>query len=356
MKQIAFDDMYCWSIFNEVRQIDFNGHLWIRDGGNVLIDPVPMSEEDLRQFDELGGARWIVITNCDHEREAAFFKERTGAEVVAHAADADAMEVAVDRTVKDGVEIVAGLRVVHLQHGKSPGELALYWPRYKLLLAGDLVVGAPVGKFSLLMDEKLADPPQAALELRKLLRLDFDAILVGDGHSIMTGAREVLLQCLEERADIYINRINIEDIAWQKGAGREGYDSEVRDIDPLIGARRLGYQIIRLPPGQGFCPLHFHHFGEEMFYVMEGSCTMVTPRGDWEVVAGDVIAFPVGPRGAHKFRNEGTAECQLLALGEHVPHEVAEYPDSEKINVVVKRDTGQMIYRMQDHVNYFEGE
>ena len=70
MKQIAFDDMYCWSIFNEVRQIDFNGHLWIRDGGNVLIDPVPMSEEDLRQFDELGGARWIVITNCDHEREA----------------------------------------------------------------------------------------------------------------------------------------------------------------------------------------------------------------------------------------------------------------------------------------------
>ena len=194
MKQIAFDDMYCWSIFNEVRQIDFNGHLWIRDGGNVLIDPVPMSEEDLRQFDELGGARWIVITNCDHEREAAFFKERTGAEVVAHAADADAMEVAVDRTVEDGVEIVAGLRVVHLQHGKSPGELALYWARRKLLLAGDLVVGAPVGKFSLLMDEKLADPPQAALELRKLLRLNFDATLVGDGHSIMTGAREVLLQ------------------------------------------------------------------------------------------------------------------------------------------------------------------
>jgi len=187
MKQIAFDDMYCWSIFNEVRQIDFNGHLWIRDGGNVLIDPVPMSEEDLRQFGELGGARWIVITNCDHEREAAFFKERTGAEVVAHAADADAMEVAVDRTVEDGVEIVAGLRVVHLQHGKSPGELALYWPRRKLLLAGDLVVGAPVGKFSLLLDAKLADPPQAALELRKLLRLDFDAILVGDGHSIMTG-------------------------------------------------------------------------------------------------------------------------------------------------------------------------
>ena len=70
MKKIMFDDMYCWSVFNEGRQIDFNGHLWVREGGNVLVDPVVMSEEDLKQFDELGGAKWIVITNQDHEREA----------------------------------------------------------------------------------------------------------------------------------------------------------------------------------------------------------------------------------------------------------------------------------------------
>ena len=43
-----------------------------------------------------------------------------------------------------------------------------------------------------------------------------------------------------------------------------------------------------------------------------------------EVVAGDVIAFPVGLRGAHEFRNDSAADCQMFALGEHVPHEVAE--------------------------------
>lgn len=42
MKQIVFEDMYCWSVFNDQRQIDFNGHLWVRREGNVLIDPVPM--------------------------------------------------------------------------------------------------------------------------------------------------------------------------------------------------------------------------------------------------------------------------------------------------------------------------
>ena len=298
MKKVMFDDMYCWSVFNDVRQIDFNGHLWVREGGNVLIDPVPMSDGDLEQFDALGGAKWIVVTNRDHEREADFFKQRTGA----------------------------------------------------------VVVGAPVGKFSLLMDEKLQDPPKAALGLRKLLALDFDAVLVGDGHSIMTGARAALLECLEERSDIYINKINIADIPWMQGGRSEGYDCEVKDIDPLIGAQTLGYQIIRLGKGQSICPLHFHHFGEEMFYVVEGSCTMVTPRGKWPVQEGDCIAFPTGPRGAHKFRNDGDEGCQLLALGEHVDHEVAEYPDSGKINVVAKRDTGQVIYRMEDSVNYWEGE
>jgi uncharacterized cupin superfamily protein/glyoxylase-like metal-dependent hydrolase (beta-lactamase superfamily II) len=356
MKKVMFDDMYCWSVFNDVRQIDFNGHLWVREGGNVLIDPVPMSDGDLEQFDALGGAKWIVVTNRDHEREADFFKQRTGAEVVAHVADAELLEVVVDKTVEDGGEVVAGLCAVHLPHGKSPGEIALYWSEQRLLLAGDLVVGAPVGKFSLLMDEKLQDPPKAALGLRKLLALDFDAILVGDGHSIMTGARAALLECLEERSDMYINKINIVDIPWMQGGRREGYDCEVKDIDPLIGAQNLGYQIIRLGKGQSICPLHFHHFGEEMFYVVEGSCTMVTPRGEWPVQQGDFIAFPTGPRGAHKFRNDGDEGCQLLALGEHVDHEVAEYLDSGKINVVAKRDTGQVIYRMEDSVSYWEGE
>ena len=110
MKQLIFDDIYSWSIFSEMRQIDFNGHLWVRPEGNVLIDPVPMIDSDLNQFDELGGASLIVLTNQDHEREAEFFRERTGAAIVIHEADAAALEVAADRQITDGEEIVPGLR------------------------------------------------------------------------------------------------------------------------------------------------------------------------------------------------------------------------------------------------------
>ncbi|MBI2503284.1 MAG: hypothetical protein HYW07_08630 [Candidatus Latescibacteria bacterium] len=205
MKKILFDDLYLWSVFNETRQLDFNGHLWVRPEGNVLVDPVAMIPSDLEQLEQLGGAAWIVLTNTDHERQAAFFRQRTGAKILVHALDAGSLAVPVERSFADGEEIVPGLVALHLRHGKSPGEVALYWPQKKLVLSGDLVVGAPVGRISLLMDEKLQDPPRAALEVRKLLALDFAHLLVGDGHAVLHQGRERLLECLEERGDIYIN-------------------------------------------------------------------------------------------------------------------------------------------------------
>ena len=129
-----------------------------------------------------------------------------------------------------------------------------------------------------------------------------------------------------------------------------------KDLDPLVDARRLGYQLVRLPQGQSICPLHFHHFGEEMFYALQGDCTLRTPRGDWPVCAGDIVAFPPGLSGAHTFINERDRECVLLALGQQLAHDVCEYPNSEKINGFAKADTGDNIYRQGDCVGYWEGE
>jgi uncharacterized cupin superfamily protein len=352
MKRLIFDDLYSWSIFSEMRQIDFNGHLWVRPEGNILVDPPPMIDSDLTQLEKLGGAAWIVITNRDHEREAAFFRQRTGAKIVVHEADADELSVTAERLIGDGEEIVPGLRAIHLRYGKSPGEIALYLPEKGAMLSGDLVVGEPIGSLTLLADEKLQDPPKAALELRKILALQFNTILVGDGHSILRDARRQLVECLQRRTDIYINRIHIDDIEWKHRQAPEPFDFEDKDIDPLIGARNLGYRLIRLPPSKISFPMHLHHFGEEMFYVMEGACTLKTPRGDLAVTAGDFIAFPPGELGAHKFINEGDAPCTLLAVGTMIPHDVSEYPDSNKVLPYAIR----RIFLKDEHVGYWHGE
>lgn len=354
MKRVLFDDLYSWSVFNERRQIDFNGHLWVRDEGNVLVDPAAMIDSDLQQLERLGGAAWIVLTNRDHEREAGAFRERTGAKVVAHADDVAEIEVPVDRTVADGEEIVPGLRAIHLRFGKSSGEFALFWPDKRLVLSGDLVVGEPLGRLTLLADDMLEDPPAAALELRKLLALDFDSILVGDGHSILYDAKERLLECLEERRDIYISKVNADELEWLTHMDRKGYRWQSKEVDALIGARRLGYRLIRLPPGESTFPLHFHHAGEELFVVLEGTCTLVSPRGDQAVKKGDFLAFPPGPAGTHKFTNGAAEPCVLLAVGDELRPEVAEYPDSEKLCVLLRK--GYSVFRTGDAVDYFEGE
>jgi glyoxylase-like metal-dependent hydrolase (beta-lactamase superfamily II) len=206
MKRLLVANFYSWSVFSDARQIDFNGHLWVREGGNVVIDPVAISEADLAQLKELGGASLIVLTNRDHARMTELLGEETGAQVVAHEDDAGSFPFPVDRTVVEGEEIVPGMEVLHLRYGKSPGEIALVWPSLGAAFISDLVWGGPSGAFSFLPDEKLADPRRAALELRKLLAYpQVTTILVGDGHSIFGTARERLLECLAARDDVWLS-------------------------------------------------------------------------------------------------------------------------------------------------------
>ncbi len=354
MKRVMFDDLYTWSVFNEEKQFDFNGFLWVRKEGNILIDPVPMSASDAAQLNALGGAALIVLTNRDHERDAVAFKERTGAQIVAHEADAPLFELTVDRTVTDGEEIVPDLRVLHLAHGKSPGEIALLWRDDSVAFIGDYVWGHPVGSLMLGAEPAVADPAKAALQLRKLLFVpQLDALLLGDGHSILSGARDALIAMLEARTDIYINRINLDEIEWwetRQAPGDFGYD--FKNIDPLIGARHLGYQVIRLAPGRKAFPLHFHYFEEELGVVLDGTCTMRTSRGNVALRKGDFVALPPGPNGDHTYVNEGTEPCTLLLLSNVVPSDVSEYPDSNKVNLRGVR----RIFHKEKAVDYWDRE
>jgi len=76
--------------------------------------------------------------------------------------------------------------------GKSPGEVALHDPLRKLLIVGDAVLGNPPGRLSLLSERGMDDPPRLRVSLRRLLELEFNTVLVGDGVSIREDAHERL--------------------------------------------------------------------------------------------------------------------------------------------------------------------
>lgn len=181
-----------WPWFSEKHGYPFNGHLVLHEGGNLAIDPVEPGPGVLEALAARGVAL-IVLTNRNHFRAAEALRQRTGARVLVH--DDDAAFVR-----SKGVEVSGGLahgaRVGPLEvldaSGKSPGEVALHWPERRLLLVGDACVGKSPGVLALLPAAVIDDLPRLHRSLTRLAALDVETLLVGDGHSILTGAGAAL--------------------------------------------------------------------------------------------------------------------------------------------------------------------
>jgi glyoxylase-like metal-dependent hydrolase (beta-lactamase superfamily II) len=198
-----------WPWFSERHGYDFNGYLLRHSEGNVAIDPVEPSEAVL---DELAreGVKRIVLTNRNHFRAAAKLRERTGARVAVHPADAEFVKtngVAPDDDLKygDTIRISAGpppqggeIRMVSPDfvvvdaRGKSPGEIALWDAARGILLVGDACVGKPPGALKLLPPKVIDDLPALQNSLRRLAALEPRIILVGDGACLLENAAAAL--------------------------------------------------------------------------------------------------------------------------------------------------------------------
>jgi glyoxylase-like metal-dependent hydrolase (beta-lactamase superfamily II) len=191
METIA-TDIRTWPWFSTPHGYNFNGLLIAHPKGNICIDPVEASAADL---DEIVRARptRVLLTNRNHVRAANRVRELTGARVAIHPADAPharSQGAVIDDELNVG-ERVGPLAVIALP-GKSPGEVALHWPERKILIVGDAVIGNPPGRCGLLREQVMDDPARLRESVRNLLAIDFDILLVGDGVSILSGARERL--------------------------------------------------------------------------------------------------------------------------------------------------------------------
>ncbi len=190
-------DIFSWSRLSEPHGYDFNGHLIRHADGNLCIDPVEPDEAAAEEIERLGVAR-ILLTNRNHSRAANRVRERTGARTAIHpedAAHARGQGTELDEELRPGQK--AGPFAVIGVPGKSPGEVALHWPERRLLLVGDAVIGNPPGRCGLLREAVMDDPPRLRASVRKLLDLDFETLLVGDGVPILQDAKARLEELVE---------------------------------------------------------------------------------------------------------------------------------------------------------------
>ena len=197
MKQLL-PHIWQWSWFSEEKQLDFNGHLLAVGDHRILVDPPSMQAHDLAQVRQGGQMDYIVITNRDHEREAENCKKEFGCLLMVPEKDMPQMSIQADKTFKDGELLPGGIWVIHLSDQKSPGESALFLEQGRgVLIVGDALIGKPPGSVSLLPPEKYADITKAREGLHRLLKYNFDSLLVGDGFPVLTGAKPIVEQALQ---------------------------------------------------------------------------------------------------------------------------------------------------------------
>ena len=209
-------------ILPNLRAIDFNGNVWaylyIEADSLTLIDTGIAGDVRLilDEIDGLGRAvddlRQVVLTHChkDHAGTLSALQKLCDAPALAHRLDApvirgeagvaepslsgperqifdrvaasgipDAEPANVHRELEGGdeLDIGGGATVVHVP-GHTPGSIAVYVPRAKVLFTGDAVAsisGRPfVGFFNV-------DPEQAKQSVRRLAELDFEVGCFGHG-------------------------------------------------------------------------------------------------------------------------------------------------------------------------------
>jgi Metallo-beta-lactamase superfamily len=192
MKQLHRKDLFGWSEFNPDRNLDFNSVLWVREAGNVLIDPLPLSAHDQNHLRQLGGAKFIVITNSDHCRDAFHIAKVTGATVYGPEGEREGFSIGCEHWLHDKGEVVSGLIAYEMHGSKTQGELALVLEQ-STLITGDLIRCHIGGELCMLPEAKLADVALAKQSVRRMADLpSIDTVLVGDGWPLFNRGGQAL--------------------------------------------------------------------------------------------------------------------------------------------------------------------
>lgn len=103
--------------------------------------------------------------------------------------------------------------------------------------------------------------------------------------------------------------------------------SEVRgtQLGRLLGLERTGVNLVHIAAGKESFVYHSHQREEEWIYILSGRAIAEIDAREFEVGAGDFMAFPT-PSVAHHLRNPFQEELVYLMGGENLDCEIADFP------------------------------
>ncbi len=158
--------------------------------------------------------------------------------------------------------------------------------------------------------------------------------------------------------------INLSEVPLSEHRRGERYEARFGALAREVGARKLGYRLVVVPPGKRAWPRHAHHANEELFVVLSGSGTAVIGEDRVPIREGDVVAAPPEPGEPHQIVNDSASELRYLAVSTMEEPDVMTYPDSGKVGVLAgaapggdkNKRTMNWFGHLDAGVDYWEGE
>jgi uncharacterized cupin superfamily protein len=156
--------------------------------------------------------------------------------------------------------------------------------------------------------------------------------------------------------------VNVADAPVYRGQSGERFEFSMAMLGEPAGARAIGANVTRVPPGKAAFPLHHHHANEEHFFILSGNGVLRIGADTFDVKPRDyIVNLPGSADTAHQLINTGTEDLVYLAISTAVLPDVVGYPDSGKTGVRITHDTTPAARFLvpdatKNTVGYWDGE
>ena len=191
--QQVTDGLYFWQAYDPAVKVDLSCCARRTAGGLVFIDPILLAREALAELCEVAPPAAVIVTNGNHARAAADFREHFSIPILAQAAAVAELGLAVDQEIADGETVLGEFTVIALP-GAAPGEIALH--AGGALHVGDALIHLAPHGFALLPEKYCADAKELRASLGKLLRFPFEVLTFAHGLPLVSQARQRLASLL----------------------------------------------------------------------------------------------------------------------------------------------------------------
>ncbi len=124
---------------------------------------------------------------------------------------------------------------------------------------------------------------------------------------------------------------------------------EKRRLGKIFGLKTFGVNVTRLPPGGISALLHRHSHQDEFVYVLEGTATLVTDRGEARLSPGMCAGFAAGGL-AHQLVNRTGTDVLFLEVGDRTSGDNADFPADDL--VAVQGEDGSWTFTHKDGSPY----